>query len=84
VVHSTANPFTKSPPPCRIRFDHLPIDSRFDPENEGVVRADELRFVLANLPVKLTPAEIDEIVEAADTDADGKITYDEFRKMLGK
>ncbi len=27
---------------------------RFDPENEGAIRTDELRFVMSNLPVKLT------------------------------
>jgi len=31
---------------------------RFDPENEGVVRTDELRFIMSNLPVKLTDEEV--------------------------
>ncbi len=56
---------------------------RFDPDNEGVVRADELRFVMSNLPVKLSRAEVEEIVAAADADGDGKISFAEFRRMMG-
>ena len=35
-----------------------PIAFRFDPDNEGVVRTSELRFVLSNLPVELSRAEV--------------------------
>jgi calmodulin len=56
---------------------------RFDPDNEGAVKIDELRFIMRNLPVKLTPEEIEEIVTAADVNGDGKITFQEFRRMLG-
>ena len=27
---------------------------RFDPENEGVIRTEELRFIMSNLPVRLS------------------------------
>ncbi len=78
---------------------------RFDPENEGAIRTDELRFVMSNLPVKLTDKashfthvfknnnnkhlnvnfqEVDEMMRAADTNSDGLITFDEFRRMMGR
>ena len=45
--------------------------------------ADELRFVLTNLPVRVSNIEINEIMEAADLDGDGKISFAEFRQLVG-
>ena len=44
---------------------------------------EELKFVLSNLPVKITKEEVKEILDAADEDNDGKISFEEFRNMIG-
>ncbi|XP_059090231.1 neo-calmodulin-like isoform X1 [Tigriopus californicus] len=56
---------------------------RFDPDNEGVIRVEELRFVLSNLPVKLSKAEIEEMILAANPHRDGQITFSDFRRLIG-
>ena len=66
-----------------LEFIFTYIYLRFDPANEGVIRTDEFRFVMSNLPVKLSNAEIEEMIATADADADGKITFEEFRRMMG-
>ena len=57
---------------------------RFDPDNEGSITVQELRYVLSNLPVKVTEEELNDILEAGDTNKDGKISFEEFRDMIGK
>ena len=56
---------------------------RFDPDCEGFVSLEELRFVLANLPVKISHQELEEMMKAADPDGDGKLSLEEFRTLLG-
>ena len=56
---------------------------RFDPESEGFVSTEELQFVLANLPVKIPKPELEEMIAAADSDGDGKISFLEFRRLVG-
>ena len=57
---------------------------RFDPDNEGSITVQELRYVLSNLPVKVTDEELNAMLEAGDTNKDGKISFEEFRDMIGK
>ena len=57
--------------------------SRFDPESEGFVSTEELEFVLTNLPVKIPKPEIEEMIKAADGDGDGRISFPEFRRLVG-
>ncbi|XP_040580068.1 neo-calmodulin [Lepeophtheirus salmonis] len=56
---------------------------RFDQDSEGNVDLEDLRFVLSNLPVRLSNAEIEEMVKSADPDNDGKLSFQEFRVILG-
>ena len=55
----------------------------FSKDEEGCVPADELKFVLQNLPTKIKIAEIEEMIETVDKNGDGKISYSEFRVMMG-
>jgi len=54
----------------------------FDVERRGQIPVSELRFVMKNLGDKLTPAEIEQLIEEADQDHDGNISYDEFASMM--
>ena len=54
----------------------------FDKENTGYIVAAELRIVMANLGMKLTVEEVDEMVKFADVEIDGQITYEEFARMM--
>lgn len=65
-------------------FDEIDFFFRFDCDSEGVICVDELKFILSNLPVKVSTQEIEEMIKAADIDGDGKIDFQEFRKMIGQ
>ncbi|ALC42747.1 maker145 [Drosophila busckii] len=54
----------------------------FDKSNSGYLDAGELRTVYLALGVKITNAEIDEIISAADFDGDGVIGFDDFIQMM--
>mmetsp|Transcript_13779 Transcript_13779/g.30706 ORF Transcript_13779/g.30706 Transcript_13779/m.30706 type:complete len:447 (+) Transcript_13779:1-1341(+) len=49
--------------------------SRFDRDDRGVISADDLRDVLGE---SFEGADIEELINEADTSGDGKIDYDEF------
>ena len=56
---------------------------RFDPENDGAVSVEEMRFIMSSLPVEMDALELDEMMRAADRNGDGNISFEEFRRMLG-
>ena len=45
----------------------------------GCIPADEMKFVLMNLPGNVTCEEVDEMIETVDRNGDGKISFSEFR-----
>jgi len=47
-----------------------------DRDGSGFITADELKAAMAKVGVKLSDAEIDEMIQAADKDADGRINYE--------
>lgn len=49
----------------------------------GCIPADEMKFVLMHLPGKVTYKEIDEMIHTVDKNGDGKISFSEFRVMMG-
>ena len=56
----------------------------FDCERTGHIRTDELRFVMRHITDKMTEDEIEEMLNEADTDRDGTISYDgETRALKG-
>ena len=55
----------------------------FSKDEEGCVPADELKFVLQNLPTKIKLSDIEEMIQTVDKNGDGKISYSEFRVMMG-
>ncbi|KAJ3091215.1 hypothetical protein HK102_001299 [Quaeritorhiza haematococci] len=54
----------------------------FDKDANGFISAAELRHIMTNLGEKLTEAEVNELIDEADTDRDGLIQYDEFVKLM--
>merc|ERR1712183_240382 len=56
----------------------------FDKDGSGFIDAKELKNVMEGLGEDLTDEEIDEMVKEADLNGDGKISYDEFVKMMVK
>ena len=59
------------------------IKSRFDVEREGKIEVSEMRFVLKNLPVKVTDDEVEQMLTAVDENQKGEIDIQQFRVMLG-
>ena len=55
----------------------------FSKDKEGCIPPDELKFVLQNLPTQIHLSEIEEMIETVDKNGDGKISYSEFRVMMG-
>merc|ERR1719430_1188817 len=55
----------------------------FSKDDEGCIPAEELKFVMTNLPGKVAFGEIDDMIETVDRNKDGKISYSEFRVMMG-
>ena len=55
----------------------------FSKDDEGCIPADEMKFVLKHLPGKVTYKEIDEMIETVDKNGDNKISFSEFRVMMG-
>ena len=48
----------------------------FDKESRGHINANEFRFVMKNIGAQMTDEEIEEMIEEADHDHDGLISYD--------
>merc|ERR1711997_981259 len=55
----------------------------FSKDDDGCIPAAEIRFVLQQLVGQITLSEIEEMIRTVDKNKDGKISYSEFRVMLG-
>lgn len=54
----------------------------FDKNGDGFVEVAELRQVLQGLGEPLSEAELQEMIKEADTDGDGRISYQEYAFKL--
>ncbi|OQR81658.1 kinase [Thraustotheca clavata] len=54
----------------------------FDQDNSGSISKEELTNAMHALGQRLTPAEIDSIMQMADVDGDGGISFDEFVSLM--
>ena len=55
----------------------------FDADNDGSITISELRIGMVRLNEFLPPGEIEKIMDAADTNKDGVISFKEFCDLMG-
>ena len=54
----------------------------FDKDNDGLLSADEIRYVINAVDETLDDYLLEELIEQADLDKDGKINYHEFVRLM--
>jgi len=54
-----------------------------DRKDDGVISADELDTTLKNLGIRISEAEVHDIIALYDVDGDGGLNFDEFVRMIG-
>ena len=55
----------------------------FDRNSDGFITAEELKHILSNLGEKLTDEELKDMIREADLDGDGRVSLEEFKKLVG-
>ena len=68
--------------PCDTMEAIVSAFRKFDKENLGYLPAEDVRFLLGTTGEKLSAQEMDEMLEFADKNREGKIYYEEFAKMI--
>ena len=51
-------------------------------DGDGLITASELKLTMNNLGEPLTDEEVQAVIEEADIDGDGKINFQEFKKLM--
>jgi centrin-1 len=64
------------------REDINKVFAMFDSENKGSITLRDLKRVAKELGETMTEAELLEMIERADSDADGSISADDFFQIL--
>jgi len=54
----------------------------FDTDGDGVISKEELKQVMQQLDPDMSDADIDDMMHEADTNKDGKIDFNEFKRMM--
>jgi calmodulin len=54
----------------------------FDKDGNGFVEVSELKHILTSIGEKLTPQEVEGVLKEADSDQDGKISVQDFIKVI--
>lgn len=47
----------------------------FDRDRNGYITSEEFRYFMTHMGEQLTPEEVEEIIEAVDTDGDGQVCW---------
>ena len=55
---------------------------QYDKDGNGYITAKELREVMEGVGEQLSSKEVQKMINAADSDGDGRIDYTEFVKMM--
>ena len=59
------------------------LQFRFDTDSSGKVSVDEMKFIMKNLPVKVSEEDVEAMIKEVDEDGNGEIDLDEFKSMIG-
>lgn len=62
--------------------DLLQVFKIFDKDNNGLITKEELRLGLKQLGENMSEKDVAELVEAADLDGDGNISFEEFVELM--
>ena len=54
----------------------------YDINGTGLITPSNLQYAMGKLGLRMTAEEADEMIREADLDGDGKMNFDEFRKMM--
>ncbi|XP_052137267.1 putative calmodulin-like protein 6 [Oryza glaberrima] len=54
----------------------------FDKDDNGFISRNELSMVMASLGEEMTEDEIDDMMKAADSNNDGQVDYEEFKRVM--
>mmetsp|Transcript_24879 Transcript_24879/g.37808 ORF Transcript_24879/g.37808 Transcript_24879/m.37808 type:complete len:154 (+) Transcript_24879:95-556(+) len=58
------------------------VFNKFDADNSGRIDRNEVRMIMKKLAQSLTDEEITSIIDIADLDGDGEISWDEFKTIM--
>jgi len=54
----------------------------FDKNGDNFINKDEIRMAMNNLGENVTEAEVDEMLQCMDLNKDGRVSFEEFKKMF--
>lgn len=58
------------------------VFSEIDTNNNGFLEPEEIRTLMSRAEVVITDEELDSMIQRADTNGDGQIDIQEFKKLL--
>ena len=58
------------------------VFDQFDADKSGAIDSNEIQKVCEALGVEVSKAEVEALISEADSNGDGKIQYDEFKKAV--
>jgi len=66
------------------RDDIMKVFQLFDEEDKGYITVDNLKNVTRELGENMTKDELAEMITRADTDDDGKVSFEDFYAIMTK
>eukprot|EP00758_Cryptobia_borreli_P000587 Tbor_TRINITY_DN1254_c0_g1::TRINITY_DN1254_c0_g1_i1::g.5731::m.5731/K02183/CALM; calmodulin len=61
----------------------MSLFSQYDLSHTGYITASNLQYIMGKMGCRLTAEEADEMIREADVDGDGRLNFDDFRRIMG-